>query len=164
MGSLRCWLECVHGDQSPWVQSPVLTWPSKEHAKNYRALPLTPQILLQDWLKRGNSVHMRLMPTPKKKSVKNFVEGKATETIWEKRWGSEQSSSKVLAGGTEVLPRASRTRGVELKKRTVIAVWHPKQLAVAWSIRGGCTYLHAVCKHDTDRHQLGEDLQQLRVG
>lgn len=56
------------------------------------------------------------------------------------------------------------TRGVELKKRTVIAVWHPKQLAVAWSIRGGCTYLHAVCKHDTDRHQLGEDLQQLRVG
>lgn len=32
-------------------------------------------------------------------------------------------------------------------------------------IKGGdCTYLHAVCEHDTDRHQFGEDLQQLRVG
>ena len=45
-----------------------------------------------------------------------------------------------------------------------VSGWHPKQLAAAWSIRGGCTYLHAVCEHDTDRHQLGEDLQQLRVG
>lgn len=34
-------------------------------------------------------------------------------------------------------------------------------LAVA---RGGCTHLHAVGEHDTHRHQLGEDLEQLRVG
>jgi len=51
-----------------------------------------------------------------------------------------------------------------MKKRTVVAAWHPKQLAVAWSIQGGCTYLHAVCEEDTDRHQPGEDLQQLCVG
>lgn len=30
--------------------------------------------------------------------------------------------------------------------------------------RGGCTHLHAVGEHDTDRHQLGEDLEQLWVG
>lgn len=34
-------------------------------------------------------------------------------------------------------------------------------LAVA---QGGCTHLHAVGEHDTHRHQLGEDLEQLRVG
>ena len=36
-----------------------------------------------------------------------------------------------------------------------------KGLAVA---RGGCTHLHAVGEHDRHRHQLGEDLEQLRVG
>lgn len=25
-------------------------------------------------------------------------------------------------------------------------------------------YLHAVCEHDADRHELGEDPEQLRVG
>lgn len=54
---------------------------------------------------------------------------------------------KLLTEGTEASPHRA-AKGMS-------------GLAVA---QGGCTHLHAVGEHDTHRHQLGEDLEQLWVG